>query len=89
MNYICDYCNKKINKTSNIYFAFDSKTCSNICRNYIIDYNIKIDPRMLFPSLWIKNKDKKIIFLETTPKYNYSINNLNKLFITSNNIMHN
>lgn len=85
----CENCKKKILQYANIYLAFDSKCCSNFCRNNIISENYKIDPRMLYPHKWIANKDKTITFLETTPKYNYSINNLNKLFITSNNIMHN
>lgn len=89
MSYRCQNCNKEINKTSNIYLAFDSKCCSNICRNIIISENYKIDRRMLYPFLWIANRNKIIKNIEITPKYNYSTNNLNNSYLEFNNFFFN
>ena len=55
MNFRCDNCNKNIEKYSKIFCAFDTFSCSETCRNKIIEYNMKIDPKMSKPHLWNKN----------------------------------
>ena len=55
MNFKCVNCNKNIKKYSKIFCAFDTFSCSETCRNKIIEYNMKIDPRMIKPHLWNKN----------------------------------
>jgi len=72
MNYICDQCNTNIQKTAPIYFGFDSKFCSQICRHKLAKKNLKIDKYMLFPSYWIANKNKIITNIEVTPYFYYS-----------------
>ena len=55
MNFKCYICDKNIEKYSKIFCAFDTFSCSETCRNKIIEYNMKIDPRMSKPHLWNKN----------------------------------
>ena len=87
--YICNNCNKKIDKKQIIYFAFDSKCCSTYCRNLMIYENCKIDYDMLYPQQWIANKDITVDFLETTPKYNNSLNNIKKMKNIKNLLLNN
>lgn len=68
----CQNCKKQILQYSNIYLAFDSKCCSNLCRNNIISENYKIDPRMLYPHKWIANKDKDIKNIAVTDFFYYN-----------------
>tara|TARA_Y100000992_G_scaffold206467_1_gene141253 strand:- start:5405 stop:5635 length:231 start_codon:yes stop_codon:yes gene_type:complete len=75
INY-CENCKQKILKFANIYLAFDSKCCSNLCRNNIIFENCKIDPRMLYPHKWIANKDKDIKNIEVTDFFYYNKKNI-------------
>ena len=55
MNIKCIICDKNIEKYSKIFCAFDAFSCSETCRNKIIDYNMKIDPKINKPHLWNKN----------------------------------
>ena len=55
MNFICIICDKNIEKYSKIFCGFDTFSCSETCRNKIIEYNMKIDPIMCKPHLWNKN----------------------------------
>jgi hypothetical protein len=68
----CENCKKKILQYANIYLAFDSKCCSNFCRDNIISENYKIDTRMLYPHKWIANKDKNIKKIEVTNFFYYN-----------------
>lgn len=73
----CENCKKQILQYANIYLAFDSKCCSNLCRNNIISENYKIDTRMLYPNKWIANKDKDIKNIEVTKFFYYNKKNYN------------
>jgi len=51
--------------------------------------NCKIDYDMLYPQQWIANKDITVDFLETTPKYNNSLNNIKKMKNIKNLLLNN
>ena len=58
MIYKCYYCEKKIQKYSTLYFGYDCMWCSNHCRVKIIDSHIKLDEKLAYPHLWVKNRIK-------------------------------
>jgi hypothetical protein len=67
MDFICDFCDKKITECCTLYFGFDCMCCSNHCRSQVIQLNLQIDPRMTNPHTWLihklrtkKNKDRKL-----------------------------
>ena len=79
MNFKCINCDKNIKKNSKIFCAFDTFSCSETCRNKIIEYNMKIDHKINKPHLWNQN----IKSYNDNSKYNsilqYSIPMINSL----------
>ena len=59
MTNYCAECKILIKKTRNIYFGYDNKFCSNICRNNFSKIVSEKDPRLFYPHEWRNLKKKE------------------------------
>ena len=73
---ICSYCSKEIGIKNSIYFAYDFKCCSKICRAKISEIINNNDPKLYNPEKWKTLLKKSNIF---EMNYKISINNINNV----------
>jgi len=89
--FVCNYCNKNINTGKNIYYAYDYKFCSILCRlNSLRENDLKKNPTSFdtanFYNKFKGNNNDKIDFkTNCTIKSSKSINKLSEYSNNSNN----